>query len=191
MAGPSRLPAVSSYDLNGDAAEASLRKNFQPHESVVREGYWQARQQAQARGECVAFSQSRTGKALDTAEGAYKRWKGVNFVEYGGLEALWDTSIAKPSEVNDTGNVSSPAAAAQESIDTSQITAKRSDDVTQGPAKNSQWSKRVPLPEIKKEDVVYLTADSDETIDRLEEGKTYVIGAVVDRNRYKVCRYRA
>ncbi|CAO1629948.1 unnamed protein product [Jaminaea pallidilutea] len=184
VAGPSRLPAVSSYDLNGDAAEASLRKNFQPHESVVREGYWQARQQAQARGECVAFSHSRTGKALDTAEGAYKRWKGVNFVEYGGLEALWDTSIAKPSEAKDNCNVSSPTAA-QESLNTPQITAETSDDVTQGPAKNSQWSKRVPLPEIKKEDVVYLTADSNETIDRLEEGKTYVIGAVVDRNRYK------
>ncbi|KOS13006.1 hypothetical protein Malapachy_1429 [Malassezia pachydermatis] len=43
-----------------------------------------------------------------------------------------------------------------------------------------------------KDDVIYLTADTDDTIDALEPGKTYVIGGIVDRNRYKyLCSKKA
>ncbi|WFD18494.1 tRNA (guanine(9)-N(1))-methyltransferase [Malassezia caprae] len=43
-----------------------------------------------------------------------------------------------------------------------------------------------------KEDVIYLTADTDDTIECLEPGKTYVIGGIVDRNRYKhLCAKKA
>lgn len=39
-----------------------------------------------------------------------------------------------------------------------------------------------------RDSVIYLTADSPNEITELEEGMTYVIGGIVDHNRYKVCR---
>jgi len=36
-----------------------------------------------------------------------------------------------------------------------------------------------------KDDVIYLTGDSPNILSEIEEGKTYVIGGIVDRNRYK------
>ncbi|CEL59470.1 tRNA (guanine(9)-N1)-methyltransferase OS=Cryptococcus neoformans var, neoformans serotype D (strain JEC21 / ATCC MYA-565) GN=TRM10 PE=3 SV=1 [Rhizoctonia solani AG-1 IB] len=43
-----------------------------------------------------------------------------------------------------------------------------------------------------RESVVYLTADAEEEITELKEGETYVIGGIVDRNRYKnLCANKA
>lgn len=39
--------------------------------------------------------------------------------------------------------------------------------------------------ESRKEDLVYLTADSETTIDELDQKKIYIIGGLVDRNRWK------
>lgn len=38
---------------------------------------------------------------------------------------------------------------------------------------------------ISKDKIVYLTADTDEKIERLEPGMRYIVGGIVDKNRYK------
>ena len=63
------------------------------------------------------------------------------------------------------------------------------------PAFESKRSKRTalpPEPEAKDVDksIVYLTADSPYTIDRLEPNTCYVIGGIIDKNREKGLCYR-
>lgn len=38
----------------------------------------------------------------------------------------------------------------------------------------------------EKDKVIYLTADAENEVDELKEGETYIIGGIVDHNRYKV-----
>ncbi|KAF8476050.1 guanine-1-methyltransferase-domain-containing protein [Kalaharituber pfeilii] len=42
----------------------------------------------------------------------------------------------------------------------------------------------------EKGDLIYLTSDSEFTLEELEEGKSYIVGGIVDRNRHKGLCYR-
>ncbi|KAJ6260399.1 hypothetical protein Dda_4625 [Drechslerella dactyloides] len=43
----------------------------------------------------------------------------------------------------------------------------------------------VPDEAVEAGNVIYLSSDSDETLETLDEGKTYIVGGVVDKNRHK------
>ncbi|KAK8113937.1 hypothetical protein PG999_006006 [Apiospora kogelbergensis] len=63
------------------------------------------------------------------------------------------------------------------------------------PSTASQARKKgAPEPEPEAEDVdksvVYLTADSPYTLDRIEPNTTYVVGGIIDRNRHKGLCYK-
>ncbi|KAI1331535.1 tRNA-methyltransferase-domain-containing protein [Xylariaceae sp. FL0255] len=62
------------------------------------------------------------------------------------------------------------------------------------PHPNPKKAKAAPVPEPEAEDVdksiVYLTADSPYTLDRLEPNTCYVVGGIIDKNREKGLCYK-
>lgn len=54
------------------------------------------------------------------------------------------------------------------------------------PADDSTTPSTQVMPRVEKEKVVYLTADTDEELAELREDEVYIIGGIVDHNRYKV-----
>lgn len=97
------------------------------------------------------------------SDAAYKRWKDTEWWE-GGYERLWESKLSEDS--------SEKADAVKESVGADEgITQPK---LAKDPQTAAQGS------------VVYLTADSSEELSELQEGDTYIIGGIVDHNRYKV-----
>ncbi|EPQ58935.1 hypothetical protein GLOTRDRAFT_69968 [Gloeophyllum trabeum ATCC 11539] len=102
----------------------------------------------------------RTLTRLETVgDASYKRWTNTEWWT-DGYEKLWDAESpdSKPA------GVANPQEPAEAGTDADRPTVRS----------------KVP-----KESVVYLTADSSEELLELKEGETYIIGGIVDRNRYK------
>lgn len=99
---------------------------------------------------------------------AYKRWAGAEWWEEG-YERLWDAK--------QQGGLDSEGAGA--AVDGTEETAPDGEEPKRRPRK------REPS-RAERETVVYLTADSEEELTELKEGESYIIGGIVDHNRYKV-----
>ncbi|KAI0758110.1 guanine-1-methyltransferase-domain-containing protein, partial [Fomes fomentarius] len=104
----------------------------------------------------------RTKARMDAQNNAaYKRWVSAEWWEEG-YEKLWE---GKEDESKEEAVVES----------------ERGDS---GEEKLRQPRRRQPS-RAAQETVVYLTADSEEELTGLKEGETYIIGGIVDHNRYK------
>ena len=98
---------------------------------------------------------------------AYKRWVGAEWWEEG-YKRLWEGKLHLEEGTTEAKERS------EESVEAEGIEREMK------PPKQRQPSKA------EKKTVVYLTADSEEELTELKEGETYIIGGIVDHNRYKV-----
>ncbi len=108
----------------------------------------------------------RTKARMDAQNNAaYKRWVSAEWWEEG-YEKLWEgKEEVEPKE--------------------EAVVESERQGVDSGDEKPRQPRRRQPS-RAAQETVVYLTADSEDELTGLKEGETYIIGGIVDHNRYKV-----
>ncbi|KAK7745883.1 tRNA (guanine(9)-N(1))-methyltransferase [Cytospora paraplurivora] len=130
----------------------------------------------------------------------HKNWKGVSFVEGDFVEAgkvAWDImhgprgGTTCPALGGDE-----PAGGQQQPDDTVADQGDAAGQQTvQESAPDSAKETSLPeklIPEFTTDSIIYLSADSPHTLDKLEPNTSYVIGGLVDRNREKLlCQRRA
>ncbi|KAI0828805.1 hypothetical protein F5Y06DRAFT_221591 [Hypoxylon sp. FL0890] len=118
----------------------------------------------------------------------HENWKNIRFVEGDFVEAAAQAKTL----MNETGEDQLIDVLVQGKEGDSISLSKPSED-----SKKKQKTALAPEPEADDVDksIVYLTADSPYTIDRLEPNTCYVIGGLIDKNRekglcYKIARQR-
>ncbi|KAG8803285.1 tRNA (guanine(9)-N(1))-methyltransferase, partial [Serendipita sp. 399] len=115
--------------------------------------------------------------------GTYQNWKGVEWWEEG-YELLWQFTSGQPSTSRTEGEMSTNAQVLDLQAEPSEI---------EYPTYVCPVTKTVkPRTTSLKEKVVYLTADSNTELMELDPEETYIIGGIVDKNRYKaLCENKA
>lgn len=122
----------------------------------------------------------------------HHHWKGVSFVEgdfvEGGKKA-WDI-MNSPK-----GGKTCPALEGKPMGDNTEVETSAKEDTQPDKVPAGDRVESTLQPELRAfstDSVVYLSADSPHTLDKLEANTSYVIGGLVDRNREKfLCQRRA
>jgi tRNA (guanine9-N1)-methyltransferase len=108
---------------------------------------------------------------MDNFGKTHENWKGVEWWEEG-YEKLWEgfASETAANEEEVEGGVETNAVASSSKILIGHEAGK-------------------PRAASIKSDVIYLTGDSPNILTSFEAGKTYILGGIVDHNRYKLLCY--
>ena len=121
---------------------------------------------------------------------AYKRWTNAEFWSED-YERLWKQSVdgetSRPVEGEPEGAAQVSAHRGALPVTEGEAHNREKDVAEQQHAQLPSDSKRRNLPSsAPKDTIIYLTADSQDELTELKEGETYIIGGIVDHNRYKV-----
>ncbi|SCZ90676.1 BZ3500_MvSof-1268-A1-R1_Chr1-3g02141 [Microbotryum saponariae] len=125
----------------------------------------------------------RLKQRLDSTKGTpHEHWKGVRWMT-DSYTALYD-----PSTATAPSTTSSTTASTEASTSTLSPTATTTATPTESEAAAQAGPTPVeadPLPALDKSSFIYLTGDSTNVLTTIDPTKTYILGGIVDRNRYK------
>lgn len=115
----------------------------------------------------------RLRQRMESIGSTHEKWKGIEYWEEP-YEGLWQAAEE---------TVKQPEAGAGEEGEGEKNAVASSSKITIGAEAGK------PRSTCARSDVVYLTGDSPNIITSFESNKTYILGGIVDRNRYKMLCY--